>query len=298
MRIPNPLQKGDKIAITCTARFVDAHQLEFSVQLFQSWGLSVILGDTIGKKDNQFGGTDLERASDLQQLINDSEVKAIFIAKGGYGTARILDLLDFKPLLNRPKWLVGYSDVTALHLKLQQLGLASIHADMPVDFSKKTRITLDSLKSCLFQRTYDFSYKSTFESNDGQCEGILVGGNLSVLYSVLGTSGLPLFKGKILFLEDLDEYLYHIDRMLLNLKRNGILSQLSGVIVGGMTAMHDNTLPFGFSANEIIQHHVSEYRYPVAYDCPSGHLPENIALLLGAKISLTVKNNSINIKYN
>jgi len=297
MLFPQPLQKGHKVAIVCTARSVDINQLKFSIDCLKSWGLQVVIGSSIGLKDNQFGGTDDERALDLQQQINNPDIKAIFIAKGGYGTARILDRIDFEPLVKHPKWIVGYSDVTALHLKLQQLKIASIHADMPVDFSRRSNETLESLKQCLFQNGYNLNYSSNADAISGQCEGVLVGGNLSVLYSVLGTTGLPSFKNTLLFLEDVDEYLYHIDRMLLNLKRNGILSQLSGLIVGGMTSMNDNAIPFGYSANEIIYNHVSEYKYPVAFDSPSGHLKNNLAMVFGAKLRLTVDENSVEIVY-
>lgn len=297
MLVPKPLQQGDTIAIICTARFVESKDLETSVKLFESWGLKVILGRSVGQKYHQFAGTDKERAYDLQQAIEARDINAICIAKGGYGTARILDLVNFSSLLQHPKWVIGYSDVTALHLKLQQIGLASLHADMPTAFSDKTTSTLESLKACLFNHNYNFSYQSKFDSRDGVSQGTLMGGNLSVLYSVLGTDGLPSFSDCILFLEDLDEYLYHIDRMLLNLKRNGILSQLSGLIVGGMSSMHDNAIAFGFSANQIIAQHVSEYSYPVAYNCPSGHLKENLSLLLGAKIQLSVKQNAVDLLY-
>jgi muramoyltetrapeptide carboxypeptidase len=297
MLFPKPLQKGNTIAIVCTARFVEKEQLQFSIDFFHSWDLEVVIGNSVGLKDNQFGGTDEERAKDFQQQLNNSEVKAIFIVKGGYGTARILDQLDFKAFLQQPKWIVGYSDVTALHLKLQQMGVASLHADMPVDFSKKSTETLVSLKKCLFEAGYNFNYRSNFQSVDGRAQGTLVGGNLSVLFSVLGTKDLPSFKNKILFLEDLDEYLYHIDRMVLNLKRNGILSQLSGLIVGGMTDMNDNTIPFGHSANQIILNYVSEFNYPVAFDCPSGHLKENLAMVLGADVRLRVEQNQVEIAY-
>mgnify|MGYP006283272753 CR=1 FL=1 len=297
MNIPLYLKPKNKVAIVCTARSADREELQPAIDVLEEWGLVPVLGKTIGLKHHQFGGTDPDRAEDLQQQLNDPEIKAIFIAKGGYGTARILDQLDFMSFLNRPKWIVGYSDVTALHLKLQQLGIASLHADMPVDFPKKSEKSLESIRRCLFGNSDGFKYQSTFTSVNGEADGVLVGGNLSVLYSVLGTKDLPSFKNKILFLEDLDEYLYHIDRMLLNLKRNGILSQLSGLIVGGMTSMHDNTIPFGYSAHQIILNHVAEYNYPVAFDCPAGHLDENLAMVLGAKIRLTVENNSVEFTY-
>jgi muramoyltetrapeptide carboxypeptidase len=297
MRLPESLKNGDKVAIVCSARFVEVTQLQEAIELLKSWGLQVVLGRSIGKKDHQFGGTDSERAEDLQQQLDDTEIKAIWIAKGGYGTARILDKLNFDFYEKHPKWIIGYSDITVLHLKLQQLGIASLHADMPVDICSKSQNTRLSLQQSLFGKTYHINYISNFKNQTGLAEGELVGGNLSVLYSVLGTEDLPNFKNKILFIEDLDEYLYHIDRMLLNLSRNGILSKIRGLIVGGMSSMHDNSIPFGKSAYEIVEFYTQNLDIPVAFDFPAGHLKENLALTLGRNVRLEVEGKAVNLQY-
>lgn len=297
MIIPNHLQPGDKISIVCTARFVEKSDINEAIHLAESWGLKVVLGSSIGLKHHQFGGTDIERLQDLQNQINNPQIKAIWCARGGYGTARILDNIDCKPLLKHSKWIIGYSDITALHLYIQHFGLCSLHAQMPVDLASKSDKTIESLKMSLFVKPCNIQYTSKFNSQNGYAKGTLIGGNLSVLYSVLGTKNLPDFSDKILFIEDIDEYLYHIDRMMLNLSRNGVLQQLKGIIVGSMTKMNDNNIPFGKSAQEIIAHYTNRLNIPIAYDCPVGHGFENLCLTLGAEIRLHVDENKISIEY-
>ena len=294
---PKHLSPGDKVAIVCTARFAQSESLNAAIELLKKWQLNPVLGNSIGIKHHQFGGTDLQRTEDLQCQINDTEIKAIWCAKGGYGTARILDAIDFKPLLRQPKWIIGYSDVTALHLHLQNLGLVSLHAQMPVDIEHKSTKTIDSLKQSLFHKPFNIHYKSKFPSKHGKAQGEIIGGNLSVLYSVLGSSSEPNFSNKILFLEDLDEYLYHIDRMMLNLYRRGLLHKIKGLVIGGMNKMNDNAIPFGKKVYQIIDEYVSELKIPVAYDCPVGHDFDNLALTLGAEIKLEVNNNQVLIEY-
>lgn len=294
---PNYLKPGDKIAIVCTARFVYKSDIEFAFNLLEKWQLQPVLGRSIGLKYHQFGGTDAERAFDLQNQINNPDIKAIWCARGGYGTTRILDKIDFSSLLKHNKWMIGYSDITALHLQLQHLGLCSLHAQMPVDIQNKSSKTIESLKQSLFERPYPINYTSKFPSQSGQAKGKLIGGNLSVLYSVLCSKAIPHFKDKILFIEDLDEYLYHIDRMMLNLYRSGILKQLKGLIVGSLSDMNDNTTPFGQTAEEIIAHYTKKLNIPVAYDCPVGHGFENLALTLGAVIELKINDNEVSIVY-
>ncbi|MBS3737605.1 S66 peptidase family protein [Mesohalobacter halotolerans] len=294
---PNFLKPQDKVAIICTARAVDKKELKSALNMLKSWQLEPVIGKTIGLKYHQFGGTDHERAADLQHQINNPEIKAIWCAKGGYGTARMIDQIDFSPLLKNPKWIIGYSDVTALHLKLQGLGICSLHAQMPVDIQNKSETTRESLIQSLMSKPFNIEYISPFNSQAGHASGQLIGGNLSVLYSVLGSEPLPSFRDKILFLEDLDEYLYHIDRMILSLKRQEILKHIKGLIVGGMNAMNDNTIPFGQNAYEIINHYTKNLNIPIAYDCPVGHGCENYALTLGATVDLKVENNQVSIKY-
>lgn len=297
MKIPKLLQPKDKIALISTARAVEEKELQSALKSLEEWGLTPVLGKTIGLIDHQFGGTDLERTQDLQDAINNPEIKAIWCARGGYGTARILDKIDFSPLLDNPKWIIGYSDVTALHLHLQHLGLVSLHAQMPVDIDNKSEDTALSLKQSLLRNPYNIEYRSTFRCRSGECRGELIGGNLSVLYSTLGTYPGSVFSNKVLILEDLDEYLYHMDRMILNLYRTGVLKQISGLIVGGMSDMKDNRMPFGKTAYEIVDSYAKTLNIPVAYDAPFGHEFNNLALGLGIKIKLKVFENRVAITY-
>jgi len=297
LKIPPYLEPKDKIAILCTARAVEKMELEPALNSLDQWDLVPVIGKTIGLKDHQFGGTDQERAEDLQDAINNPEIKAIWIARGGYGTARIIDSINFEPLMENPKWIIGYSDVTALHLHLQQLGLSSLHAQMPLDIENKSPETRESLKQSLFRKPYDLEFISNFPSISSESQGELIGGNLSVLFSVLQTIPLSVFKNKILVLEDLDEYLYHIDRMMLNLYRSGVLRQLSGLVIGGMNDMNDNSTPFGLNVYEIINQYTKSLNIPVAYDSPFGHTSNNLALTLGRKVKLTVNHNSVSLKY-
>ena len=297
MITPATLKPGDKVAIVCTARSAEEKDLTTAIDLLKKWQLRPILGSSIGLRHHQFGGTDEQRLKDFQNQINNPDIKAIWCAKGGYGTARIVDDIDFKPLIKQPKWIIGYSDVTALHLHLQHLGIASLHAQMPVDIQNKSSLTLESLKQSLCQKPFDINYTSEFPSRSGSAQSQILGGNLSVLYAILGSSSQPNFKDKILFLEDLDEYLYHIDRMMLNLYRGGILNQLKGLIIGSMNAMNDNKVSFGKSAYEIIDEYAEKLNIPVAYNCPVGHTYDNLALTLGSKITLKVHNNQVSIEY-
>jgi muramoyltetrapeptide carboxypeptidase len=297
LKLPPYLKPKDKIGIVCTARAVDAQELEQAIKLLKDWDLTPVLGNTIGLKHHQFGGTDEERAKDLQQAINNPQIKAIWIARGGYGTARIIDSVDFQVLLNNPKWIIGYSDVTALHAHLQHLGLSSLHAQMPLDIDSKSPKTIESLRQSLFEKPYELKFTSNFHSISGECEGELIGGNLSVLFSVLQSIPVSTFKGKILVLEDLDEYLYHVDRMMLNFYRSGLLHQIKGLIVGGMNDMNDNAISFGLSAYEIIAAYTEKLNIPVAYDAPFGHIFDNLALTLGRKAKLKVSNNDISLTY-
>jgi muramoyltetrapeptide carboxypeptidase len=297
LKIPPNLKPKDKVAILCSARAVEKEELKPALELLKNWDLTPVYGKTIGLRHNQFGGTDDERAQDLQEAINNPEIKAIWIARGGYGTARIIDSVNFQHLLTNPKWIIGYSDVTALHLHLQHLGLVSLHAQMALDVEKKSTQTKESLRQSLFEEPFSIKYNSEFNSISGECRGELIGGNLSVLFSVLQTVPPSIFKHKILILEDLDEYLYHVDRMMLSLYRSGVLNQINGLIVGGMSAMNDNTIPFGYNANQIIKHYAEKLDIPVAYDAPFGHTFDNFALSLGRKAQLKVSKNSVNLSY-
>lgn len=288
------LQTGDKIAIAAPARRVAREELAAAVRLFESWGLKVVLPDHLLDAENQFAGSDNTRARLMQNLLDDPDIKAIVCARGGYGTVRIIDKLDFTQFQQRPKWIVGYSDVTVLHSHIHQnYGIETLHATMPIniptDAWKKDYPATDSLRKALFGEPLRYVCPTHRLNRKDSAEGVIVGGNLSMLYSLCGSaSGLDT-RGKILFIEDLDEYLYHIDRMMMNLKRNGMFEQLVGMVVGQLSDMHDNTIPFGKTAVEIVWDHVKEYQFPVCFDFPAGHNgTDNLALLLGRTVRMEI----------
>jgi muramoyltetrapeptide carboxypeptidase len=295
---PNYLQKGDTVAIVSTARKVSKKELFPAITILENWGLKVVLGNSIEVEEHQFAGDDKLRVADFQTMLDDPIINAIWCARGGYGTVRIIDQLNFINFKKHPKWIVGYSDVTVLHSHIHNLGIETLHAQMPVSIETKSEATINSIKETLFGENYEI--KSSFEVNNkvGNASGQLVGGNLSMLYSLCGSPSTLNTKGKILFIEDLDEYLYHIDRMLQNLKRNGMLDQLAGLIVGGMTQMHDNDIPFGKSAKEIILSICSEFNYPVVFNFPAGHVSDNRALILGRKAELIITENETTLTFN
>ena len=287
---PPYLKKGDKIGIVAPARSITFEEVHPAIRFFQRHELEVVLGTYVFSRDRQFAGTDEQRRKDFQHMLDDDKIRAIVCARGGYGTVRIIDKLDFTKFCEHPKWIVGFSDVTVLHAHIhRQFGIETLHAAMPVNIrSEKQDDTLKTMMNALFGSRISYTFSKPLLSREGIAGGILVGGNLSILYNLMGTASEPDTKGKILFIEDLDEYLYHLDRMMMNLKRAGKLSGLNGLIVGGMKKMNDNVIPFGLTANEIIADNVKEYRYPVCYDFPAGHVDPNLALILGRKATLKV----------
>ncbi|MFO7828651.1 MAG: LD-carboxypeptidase [Bacteroidales bacterium] len=300
MITPPPLKQGDTIGIVAPARKVDKHEIESAIKVFESWGLYIIFGKNLLNAFGQFSGTDKDRAEDLQYMLDDPNIKAIICARGGYGTIKTLPYLDFSRLLKKPKWIVGYSDITALHAHLNQnLGIKSIHGIMPLNFpanSSENNAT-QSLKKTLFGSNSTYKFNNHPFNKTGVAKSTIVGGNLSVLYSIAGTKYDLDTHHKILFLEDLDEYLYHIDRMMMNLKFGGKLEKLKGLIVGGMTKMNDNQTPYGQTAYEIIRDAVAEYHFPVCYNFPAGHIENNLALVLGNKITLEVSEQMTTVKF-
>ena len=297
MTFPKSLQKGDKIAIVATARKASKEDLKPAIDLLKKWGLQPVIGSSIGLEDHQFAGSDEQRAKDLQQQLNDPEIKAIWCAKGGYGTVRILDRIDFSVYKKNPKWVIGYSDVTALHSHINNFRISSLHAQMCLGVETKSEASRETLRKILFGEELNYQFPSSKLNKTGTAEGELVGGNLSVLYSLCGSNSAINTKGKILFLEDLDEYLYHIDRMMQNLKRNGMLEHLAGLVIGGMSDMNDNTIPFGKTAEEIIAETVAEYDYPIAFNFPAGHIEDNQALIFGRNIKLKVTDRGSKLNY-
>ena len=296
---PKKLRKGDTIAIVSTARKVSNKELAPAVLFAKKMGLEVHLGKTIEAKDNQYAGDDSLRAQDFQDALDNPNIKAIWCARGGYGTIRMVDLLNFTQFIQQPKWIIGYSDVTVLHSHINSLKIPTIHGQMCLEIEKRSKASRDTLQQALFADNPDISYSldASLPCRFGTATGTLVGGNLSVLYSILDSPSHIDWKDKVLFLEDLDEMLYHIDRMMQNLKRSGRLKNLAGLIVGGMSEMRDNTIGFGKTAPEIIFEAVQEYQYPVSFNFPAGHIKDNRALVFGKAVTLEVTQKQVHLRY-
>ena len=295
MIIPDNLKIGDLIGIVSTARAISLDELQPSINTLKNWGLKIRLGSNIFNSSNQFAGNDIERAFDLQEMIDNNDIKAILFARGGYGSVRIVDTINFSNLINNPKWLIGYSDITVFHSQLNTLGIASIHGTMPVNFKNNTSKAILSLYKRLFFSSNKIEFNDSNIDLNFSVTGEIIGGNLSILYSLIGSSSDLNTDNKILFLEDLDEYLYHIDRMMISLKRSGKLSNLKALIIGSMTKMNDNIIPFGKTANEIILEHTNSYNYPVISNFPAGHINNNLSIILGKESHLKIDNNNVTL---
>ena len=286
---PPFLQAGQRVAIVAPARKISTAEVEFARQTLQGWGLEVVLGESIDAAHHQFAGNDALRRRDFQRQLDDPGIRAILCARGGYGTARLLDELDFRAFADAPKWVAGFSDITVLHSHLLRLGYQSIHGVMPVLFGQAGgAAALASLHAALFGEPLACQAPAHPLNRPGSATGELVGGNLSLLHTITGTSSQADFTGRILFLEDLDEYLYHIDRMLLHLHRSGQLAGVAGLVVGHFSQMRDNAVPFGQDAYEIINHYAQRYAFPVGYNFPVGHEADNQALVVGRPATLVV----------
>ena len=290
LTFPPPLQAGQRVALVAPARKISPAELDAALAILHGWGLDVVLGESIGPAHHQFGGDDDLRRRDFQRQLDDPTVRAILCARGGYGTARIVDGLDFTAFARHPKWVAGFSDITVLNCHLLRLGFASIHGTMPVLFGQaKCEAALDSLHRALFMDKPRPLTAPVHPLNwPGTATGELVGGNLSLLHTLTGTASQVSFAGRILFLEDLDEYLYHIDRMLLHLHRSGQLAGVAGLVVGHFSQMRDNAVPFGSSALEIIHAYARHYDFPVGYGFGIGHEADNRAVVVGQTVQLTV----------
>jgi muramoyltetrapeptide carboxypeptidase len=297
MIIPPFLKAGDTVALVCTARKFFPVDAKPAIDLLESWGLNVKLGATIGLDNFQLGGTDTERAADFQAQLDDENVKAIWCARGGYGTVRIIDSLDFTKFKEHPKWIMGFSDVTVLHSQLNVERVATLHSIMPFTVPNAPEEVKDTLRKALFGETFSYSIPSKSYDVKGTASGELVGGNISILYSLLGSKSSIDTKDKILFIEDLDEYLYHIDRMMYNLKRNGYFENVKGIIVGSMTDMHDNEIPFGQNEVQIITEIAKEIRIPIAFQFPAGHQSDNRTLILGQQVAFEVNGEEVKLQF-
>ncbi|MGB2128370.1 MAG: S66 peptidase family protein [Flavicella sp.] len=292
MKTPAFLKKGDRIAIVAPAGIiknpVSVHEAK---KVAESWGLHVTITPNVFEKNNHFAGTDQQRIEDFQWALDASDIKAIWCARGGYGSIRVIDALNFDSFKKNPKWIVGYSDITVFHNYLQTENYASIHGCMPVNMefpvTQRTE-SFTSLKKALFGNLKTYSVKGSKHNRIGQAEGILVGGNLSLLASMSGSKIELDTEGKILFIEEIGEYKYHIDRLLRTLKRNGSFEKCNGIIVGGMSKLKHNNPSFGKEIETVILEAIGEHAYPVLFNFPAGHDPINKALYFGKKIQLQV----------
>ncbi|WP_223652001.1 S66 peptidase family protein [Hymenobacter psoromatis] len=286
---PPFLVAGQRVALVAPARKISTAEIEPAMQMLRAWGLEVVLGESIDAAHHQFAGDDDLRRRDFQHQLDDPAIRAIFCARGGYGTARLVDALDFRHFAEQPKWVVGFSDITVLNSHLLRLGYQSIHGVMPVLFGQAGgEAAVESLRRVLFGEPVRYTAPPYPLNRPGTATGELVGGNLSLLHTSTGTSSQASFVGRILFIEDLDEYLYHLDRMLLHLHRSGQLAGLAGLVVGHFSEIKDNVVPFGQTVNEIIHHYALHYDWPVGYGFPVGHEPDNRALVVGRAATLTV----------
>lgn len=296
--IPAHLKKGDTIGITCPAGFITPEEIEPAINKLTEWGFEIIIGNTVGKRDFTFGGTDEERLNDFQQMLNDKKIKAILCARGGYGMVRIIDKMDFKQFELRPKWIIGFSDITVIHSHLNRnYGIASIHSKMcnsfPDDWSLAEPLqkeTIESIRKCLIGEKMMYPIIPNPNNKTGIATGELTGGNLKTIESLTGSKSDIVTKNKILFVEDTGEYLYSIDRMFWNLKRSGKLSNLAGLIIGGFKIKKDDEgEAFGKTLEEIVLEKVTDYNYPVCFDFPAGHQKNNFALKCGVRHKLFLK---------
>ncbi len=289
--IPPPLRPGDAIGITCPAGYVSPERVACAVEVLTRWGFRVVLGETIGTGDYYFSGHDAERLADLQAMLDDGSIKAILMGRGGYGCSRIIDDIDFSAFQKAPKWVCGFSDITVLHSHIRQhFGIATLHAPMCGAFTPESEGShyIQSLQQALTGQPLEYAFPPSTYNRHGATGGIVTGGNLAILAHLTGSPSQADTAGKILFIEDIGEHLYNVDRLLLNLKRSGQLSGLKGLLVGQFTDMEDTERPFGQTLEEIIWDKVSEYDYPVAFNFPCGHSQENVTLPLGMPMRLEV----------
>jgi muramoyltetrapeptide carboxypeptidase len=297
--IPPYLNPGDTIGIVCPAGFMPIEKAQTCIKTLTDWGFKVIPGKTLGHQFNYFSGTDEERLNDLQNMMDDKNINAILCARGGYGMGRIIDQLDFKKFKHQPKWIIGFSDITVLHSHLfTQYKIASLHAPMAAAFNDgefKNQYVL-SLHDALLGRKAHYNTEGNILNQKGKASGVLVGGNLSLLAHLIGTSSDIKTKNKILFIEDIGEYIYNVDRMMYQLKRSGKLDELKGLIVGRFSDMKDTTIPFGQTTEEVIKEIIKDYDYPVCFGFPVSHDKENYALKNGVKYKLSVSATSVELK--
>jgi len=298
-RMPPYLKKGETIGIVCPSGFMPFEKAATCIDVLQQWGYKVVTGKTLDNQFHYFSGTDEERLTDLQQMLDDPTIKAVLCGRGGYGMSRIIDRLDFKQFKKTPKWLIGFSDITVLHAHVyQKLGIATLHAPMANAFNENGYKDefVQSLRKAITGISSDYRCSPHVLNRSGKAEGELVGGNLSILAHLTGSVSAFKTKGKILFLEDIGEYIYNVDRMMIQLKRSGALTNLAGLIIGGFSEIKDTTTPFGTDVFSAIRSHVEEYDYPVCFDFPVSHETDNYALKVGVMHSLSVTGKTVRLR--
>ncbi|MCX6208896.1 MAG: LD-carboxypeptidase [Bacteroidetes bacterium] len=293
MKFPSYLKKGDTIGILCPSGYIPLDKVQICIETLHKWGYTVFVGKTVGHQNSYFSGTDDERLLDLQQMLNDANIKAILCARGGYGLSRIIDKIDFKYFIKNPKWIVGYSDVTLLHSHINtNLKIATLHSPMAAAFNddgyKNEYVT--SLQKALKGNKAKYSCNPHHLNKTGKVTAELVGGNLCMMAHSIGSTSSYKTKNKILFIEDIGEYIYNIDRMLWQLKRAGFFENILGIVVGGFTDIKDTTIPFGKTIEEVLAEHFNHLNIPIAYHFPVGHQTKNYALKIGGTYTLTITN--------
>ena len=301
MHTPPYLKKGDTIGIVCPAGYMPKGNVETCIEVLKSWGYNVVAGKTIVSQFNYFSGTDEERLSDLQTMLDDKNIQAILCGRGGYGLSRIIDSIDFRAFKKNPKWIIGYSDITLLHSHInRQLHIATLHSPMAAAFNDdgyKNEYVV-SLQKAIKGNKANYNCSVHPFNKTGKATAELVGGNLCMIAHSIGTKSAYNTKNKILVIEDIGEYIYNIDRMLIQLKRSGMLENLAGLVVGSFTDLKDTTIPFGKNVYEIIKEHTQAYNYPVCFNFPVGHQTENYALKIGATHTLNINDKKVSLKEN
>jgi muramoyltetrapeptide carboxypeptidase len=299
-KTPPLLKAGDKIAIVAPARKIDQSLVERSVEILQEWGLQTVLSKNLfSSKHSYLSGSDDERLSDLQSALDDHTIKAIVCARGGYGSTRIIDDVDLSVMISKPKWLIGFSDITSIHLLLLSERIKSIHATMPVLFPRaESLVSTESLRKLLFNGVAQLSAEPSPFNRGGEVQAVVVGGNLSLIVDSIGTASEISTENRILVIEEVDEYFYKLDRMMTQLKRAGKLSKLSGLVVGHMTDIKNGELTFASRFEDVILDAVSDYSYPVAFSFPTGHENPNFAWIQGGSASLRVTTEGTSLKFN
>ncbi len=293
---PPLLKSGDLVSVLSPASHTNSNAWEKGIEVLEKWGLRVDRGEHYLSQYFGFGGTDAERLNDLQKALDNPEIKAIFPIRGGYGASRLLDDLDFSLFLQNPKWIVGFSDITALLTHIDSLGVAGIHGPMPNNFCQKGgELSLQALNRLLFNGSVMYTCKPHPSNILGEIQGELIGGNLSLLSHLIGSKSFNKPDGKILVIEEIGERLYHVDRMLVQLKRSGYFEGLAGMIIGGFTDCNEAPLTIGKSAQELILEHTEDYQFPIAFDFPLGHVPANHPVIFGVKSNLLISSEKVQL---